>query len=320
MNSSQPKQESAKNKVRPTIIFQILLIVSFLIIFGLVYSGSTKTSVQPASVPTFSQDTQAQIIDYAQQIQMPESYQLAVSYGNLGPQLLAADAIDYDQFSLLYESMGRPLSSVQQAVLQTGSDMPIVIDQQNAHFLLNFFWALGLVNHNPILTEGMMMKYGAEGVGNFASTGGWSLGKKPATELYASAPIIPLTRVQQERLQEVSENVYRPCCNNHTAFPDCNHGMAMLGLLTLLAGNDASVDEMFEAAKYVNAFWFPQQAFETAVYFKAEMGLDYAEVFPRLAVGIDRFSASGFQNTRQWLAQNNLLNVPQNGGNSCGVT
>ena len=79
MNSSQPKQEPTKNTVRPTIVFPSLLIFSFLIIFGLVYSGSTKTSVQQAGVPTFSQDTQAQTIDYAQQIQMPESYQLAVS-------------------------------------------------------------------------------------------------------------------------------------------------------------------------------------------------------------------------------------------------
>lgn len=320
MTSSQPKQTSVKNTIRPTIVFPSLLIASFLIVLGVVYFGTTKTSVEKANVPNFSQDTQAQTIDYSQQIQLPEAYQLEVSYGNLGPQLLAAGAIDYDQFSLLYESMGRPLTPAQQTILQTGSEIPIVFDEQNAHFLLNFFWAFGLANYNPILTEGLMMQDGPENVGRFASTGGWSLGKRPATELYASAPLIPLTQVQQARLEEVTENVYRPCCNNHTAFPDCNHGMAMLGLLTLLAGNDASVDEMFDVAKNVNAFWFPQQAYETAVYFKAEMGLDYADVFPRLAVGVDVFSGSGFQNTRQWLAQNNLLAVPQNGGNSCGVT
>jgi hypothetical protein len=49
--------------------------------------------------------------------------------------------------------------------------------------------------------------------------------------------------MQQKRLEEVTIGVFRPCCDNPHAFPDCNHGMAMLGLLELMA-RDASVDEM----------------------------------------------------------------------------
>ena len=30
---------------------------------------------------------------------------------------------------------------------------------------------------------------------------------------------------------KIAKGIYRPCCNNSTYFPDCNHGMAMLGLL-----------------------------------------------------------------------------------------
>ena len=35
--------------------------------------------------------------------------------------------------------------------------------------------------------------------------------------------------------------------------------MAMLGILELMAAGDASEDQMFEAAKYISAFWFPKE-------------------------------------------------------------
>ncbi len=253
------------------------------------------------------------------QISMPDSYTLPVSLGDIGPQLLEAGAIDYDRFVQIYRQAGQPLSKVQLEILTEGSEAPIIIDENNAYFLLNFFWALGLTNQNPILEEGPMMQYGEGEIGRFASTGGWTIGTKPATALYSSTPIITLTPEQQARLEEVASAVYRPCCDNHTAFPDCNHGMAMLGLLELMASQDASADEMFEAAKYANAFWFPQQTLEMALFFKAAKGQDFAEVDAREMVGRSFSSGSGFQALHQWLVDNGLLEQAPNGGSSCGV-
>lgn len=235
------------------------------------------------------------------------------------PHLVTAGAIDADRFVRLYADSGRPLSPTQKRILSTGSDKPIVIDFQNARFLLNFFWAVGLVNQNPILTEGPLVQYSDGDIGRFASTGGWTLGDHPAAELYASAQLITLTPGQQARLEEVAANVYRPCCNNHTAFADCNHGMAMLGLLELLASQGASIKEMFAAAKAVNGFWFPQQALETAVFFKVAMNLDDVEVDPRMATGPEVFSGRGFQQVHQWLADQGLLEQAPAGGDSCGI-
>lgn len=265
--------------------------------------------VQPAAPGT----------DTSIQFRLPEQHLLPVSWGNLGPQLVAAGAIDAERFIQLYADGGRPLTTTQQELLYTASDEPIVIDYQNARFVLNFFWALGLVNQNPILTEGPLMQESNGEIGRFASTGGWTLGRHPATALYASQPLITLTSEQQARLEEVAFNVYRPCCNNHTAFADCNHGMAMLGLLELLASQNATVNEMFAAAKAVNGFWFPQQVVETAVFFKATMNLDYADVDPRLATSREIFSGSGYSQVNQWLAANELLSQSQGGGNSCGT-
>ena len=253
------------------------------------------------------------------QLKIPGSYKIEANFGDIGPQLLEAGAIDYERFVELYEGTGRPLTPAQQAFLTEGSEEPVVIDFENAHFLLNFLWAFGLTNQNTILTEGPMIAASEGDIGRFASTGGWTLGSYPSTTLYASMPMVILTADQQSRLENVANNVYRPCCNNHTAFADCNHGMAMLGLLELLASQGASEDEMYATAKAVNAFWYPQQAVETAVFFKTAMNLDYDDVEPRMAVGRDVFSGTGFRQVHQWLAENNLLEPAPNSGGSCGV-
>ncbi len=255
----------------------------------------------------------------SQQINPPEGYALPVKFGDIGPQLLANGAIEYNRFAQVYQQLGKPLTEEQIAVLTKGIDAPVVINNSNAHFLLNFFWALGLVNQNRILTEGPMMQYGRNQIGSFASTGGWTIGAKSPVELYASAPLITLSSDQQARLEKVASGVYRPCCDNPTHFPDCNHGMAMLGLLELMASQNANEDAMFTAAKYINAFWFPQQTLELATYFKASQGLDFAQVDPRQLVSSEFSSGSGFQNVHQWLASKGLLQQSGSGGGSCGV-
>jgi len=245
--------------------------------------------------------------------------ELPVRYGGFAPELIAAGVIDYAQFVKLYQEIGAPLSEQQIAILKEGIDAPVIMSKENQHFLLNLFWALGLVNKNKILTEGPMMRKGRNQVVNYASTGGWTLASKPVSELYASLPILALTSEQQERLEEVAAGVYRPCCDNPTHFPDCNHGMAMLGLLELMASQGASVDEMFAAAKTVNAFWFPQQALEVAVLFKETENVEFSQAEARQVVGQPLFSGSGFQVVHQWLAQNGKLGQVPEGGGSCGV-
>ena len=263
-----------------------------------------------------SNDDISQLIE---QVIPSDGYEVAVNYGDIGPQLLEAGAIDYEQFVQRYEAGGAPLTELQKEILVEGVDAPITIRMDNAHFLLNFFWALGLTNQNPILDEGPMMTYSEGDISRFASTGGWTLGQKDSTELYSSTAIISLSPDQQSIVETVAAGVYRPCCNNPTIFPDCNHGMAMLGLLELLAANGLSEDEMLETAKYFNAFWFPQQSLEVATYFQTTTGLSFSEVDAKLVVGPQTFSGSGFQSVHAWLGENGLLEEAPNQGGSCGV-
>lgn len=286
---------------------------------GYVLRGWPAPESVTSAAGTKPADPTATVATPIAQIALPDEFTLAVAYGDIGPQLLEAGAIDYDRFVQVYQKAGQPLAPAQLAILTKGSDRPIVFNRDTAYFLLNFFWAAGLVNQNPILTEGPMMQDGAAQIGNFASTGGWTLATKPITELYAGTPIITLTPAQQAHLEEVAAGVYRPCCNNPTSFPDCNHGMAMLGLLELMASQDVSVKEMFEAAKYVNAFWFPQQTRQITLAFQHAKGENFAEADARKFVGPGLSSASGIQAVHQWLAENDLLEQIPNSGNRCGV-
>jgi hypothetical protein len=267
------------------------------------------------------QDTQASTkLDTTalyEQINPKDGYNLSVSYGDLGPQLLANGVISYDAFAAIYQNAGSPLSAEQIEILKNGSDHEIVINAENAHYLLNFFWAVGLANRNVILTEGPMVQNSDGKFENFASTGGWSLATKPVTDLYASLDLIPLTKEQQKLVEEVTQGVYRPCCDNPTHFPDCNHGMAMLGILELMASQGATADQMFEAAKYVNAYWFPQQTLEAAVYLKANQDIDFAEADPRLIVGRSMSSASGSKRVHADLQSKGLLQQAPGQGGSC---
>ncbi len=303
---------------RDLAIKALVLLVIFVVggVGGYLVGTKMAHTDQVAASTAAHEDTAIMNMD---QVNPPDGYSIPAVFGDLGPKLVSAGAIDLAKFTDLYQSQNKPLTDEQMSVLTQSSHQEIVINPANAYFLLNFFWAFGLTNQDAILTEGPMVSQGKDKVGSFASTGGWTLGTKSPTQLYASTPIVNLTEEQQAHLLNVASEVYRPCCNNPTHFPDCNHGMAMLGLLELMASQDATEDEMFQAAKYVTAFWYPQQMFEVATLFKAAQKVDFAKADPRLVLSSQFASISGYQSVHQWLGQNGLLQQAPSSGGSCGV-
>lgn len=119
----------------------------------------------------------------------PDSYSLPVTYGQVGPHLIRAGAIDYDAFLAIYERGGAVLSNGQKAILSSGSEEAVSINLNNARFLLNFFWAAGLANSSAILRTGPMVSNDNDsGVEGYASTGGWTLTTKPLHMVYSDRP------------------------------------------------------------------------------------------------------------------------------------
>src|SRR3989339_64075 len=186
-------------------------------------------------------------------------------WGNLGARMVEAGVIDMERFENLYQQRGG-LSEADRKLLADSDNGNLVITSENSGMMLNMLWALGLGNKNPILENGPMMTYSGAGLaaealakaGNFASTGGWTLGKGNGMDHYSMHQFVTLTREQQDLVEKVAKNIYRPCCKNSTYFPDCNHGMAMLGLMEIMASQGASEPEMYKMSGEVNTLWLPK--------------------------------------------------------------
>lgn len=216
---------------------------------------------------------------------------LAVNWDDMGQKLIESGAIDQAKFESLYNG----LSEEQQAILLGDSLTEITFTHENIVFWTNVLWALGLVQESTVLSEGpMMQNMDRTPLENYASTGGWTLGSYPATELYNSARLIDLTPEQDILVARVAANVFRPCCNNPTAYPDCNHGMAVLGLLELLASQGATQDELYAAALVFNGYAFVDSYARVAAYFSLQ-GISWPDVSPRVILAPAYSSAEGAQ-------------------------
>lgn len=180
--------------------------------------------------------------------------------------------------------------------------------------LLNLLWAFGLANQNPILDSGEMMNPVYGGPSRFASTGGWTASVGDPMDHYSAHRFVELTPDQQALVERMARGIYRPCCNNGTHFPDCNHGMAMLGLLELMASQGFSEQEMWRIALEANKQWFPDAYHTIALYLKGR-GLDWAEADPKEMLGESFSSISGFRKIASMVSST----PSQGGATGCGL-
>lgn len=285
------------------------------------FQATKEKAVSPTPIPSSSASqnqaatqNQAQISELQKVVLPEEGVELPLVWGDLGRELIAKGVIDKTKFEQLFSQGGRKISEEDRQILEGSGNGSIRMTKQNANFLLDVLWAFGLANKNDVLDKGEMMRDPSR-VGNFASTGGWTLGKGKATDYYSKFSLIKLTPQQQVLVENVSKGIYRPCCGNSTHFPDCNHGMAMLGLLELLAANGVTEEQMYKTALVVNSFWFTQTYLELATYFK-ERGTSWDKVDPKEVLGVNYSSAQGY---RQIRSQIKSLPPVQQGGGSCGA-
>lgn len=179
---------------------------------------------------------------------------------------------------------------------------------------LNLLWAYGLANKNQVLESGPIMDPRYGGPTNMASVGGWTVTTGSVMDHYNKHTLTTLTGDQQALVEKIAKGIYRPCCNNSTHFPDCNHGMAMLGLLEYLASQGATEDQMWNAAITANMSWFPDQYQTIAQYLKIK-GIDAKTVTPQMLLGAEYSSGSGFARIAAQVPQSGQ----QKGGSGCGV-
>lgn len=248
---------------------------------------------------------------------LPSEANLGVTFGDVVVKMVQLGAIDRNKFLALYEGRGG-LPQTEKQLLEAVTSEKIIVSPDNAQIILNFLWPLGIVNKTNVLSDGPMGTQYKNEVGNFASTGGWTLGKVPGGQLFNKYELVKLTLEQEKTVTEIAQNIYSPCCGNSTYFPDCNHGAAMLGFLYLAVTQGMSTQEIYKEALILNSYWFPQTYSELAIYFKTQKNIVWGDVNPQEILGVNYSSAQGYKAISQQLETAGLLPKVAGGG-GCGV-
>lgn len=250
---------------------------------------------------------------------IPEKgFQSKIVLGDSIVKLVQNGVIDAPRFADIYKDRGGFPPELKD-VLTAPSNRPILLTRTNANFYVNLLWPVGLANH---MDSNKSSPVNGKSLFNFASTGGWNLGKeKNGGAYFNKLGIISLTPEREALVTKIAQNSYRPCCNNSTFFQDCNHGSALLGLLQLGAAQGLSESDLWREALAFNSFWFPQQYIYNGLYFKVVKGVDWDKVDPKVVTGKDFSSGSGSGNIQAEVAKIPNL-MPQQGGHGgagCGT-
>lgn len=258
----------------------------------------------------------ALIDEVVAQVLPEKGFQSKIALGDSVLKLAQNGVIDRDKFLAIYQNRGG-LPDELKNVLDSPSSKPILLTRENANYYVNLMWPLGLANY---MSSNKESPINGKSLFNFASTGGWNLGKEENGGAYFNKfKIVELTPEQEALVTKIAQNTYRPCCNNSTFFQDCNHGSALLGLLQLGAAQGLNEDELYREALAFNSFWFPHNYIQTALYFKAARDTDWSDVDPKVLMGKDFSAISGWYANVDAEVKRLGLVPQQEGGTACGV-
>lgn len=309
------KMEAKNGKNKNLFLPVSILVAAGILAVGMVYSANIKAGGVKASATTSA----AAAVDPLVAQVLPQSVGIPVAWGDLGKRMIEAGVIDQAKFEALYATRGGMTPEMKAMLTGTGNGQ-LVLTQDNSGYVLNLLWALGLAQQSDVLSKGPMMTNASVKPEQFASTGGWTLGVGDPMSHYAKHNLLNLTADQKALVEKVAKGIYRPCCGNSTYFPDCNHGMGMLGLLELMASQGADEATMYKAGLYANSYWFPDTYVTIAKYFQSQ-GISWDKVDPSVVLGQAYSSGQGFQNIAAQVTapQTQSGSVPKSSSPGCGA-
>ncbi|NJO23992.1 MAG: hypothetical protein HC868_15040 [Sphingomonadales bacterium] len=278
-------------------------------------------SASPAKVETgrvANSDYAQRRQDVGEQVRPKEGYQTKLVLGDIVPRMAAHGIIEWEKMETLYKGRGGIPAELKQLLTQA-SDTPLVVTRENANWLANILWPLGLSNRMAINRRSPIA---GKDLPNLASTGGWDLGKeKNGASYFNRYKLISLTQGQERKVLRIASSTYRPCCDNSTFFQDCNHGSAALAVIQLGVAQGLSDNEIYRTLLAFNSYWFGPTYVETAVYFNVVRGTSWSEVDPRRVLSRRYSTASGWHQNVHARASKvpGLLPKADEEGESCGA-
>lgn len=309
------KSRKIKKKISLNNFLKILLIFLFSLstfLLGILYEKITSNN-NSAEEFEVSQNPDSKKLASIQDKVIKKNYVFKLKWGDLGKRMLEDGVIDKVKLAQAVSGSDN-LPKDLDKYFEDGQNK-IEINQENAQFWVDVLWGLGLSNKNKILETGAMTADGD--ASNFASTGGWTIGVSDPMNYYSGHSYITLSDKQQKIVEEIAGNVYRPCCGNSTAFPDCNHGMAALGLIELMTSQGFSKAEIYKTVLAFNTYWFPETYLNNAYYLQKN-GEDYSKTSPKKLLSKAFSSAEGASTINEKVGKIEWPIFESNGG-SCGA-
>lgn len=226
------------------------------------------------------------------QVLPADGHHSQVALGESVLKLVMAGVVDRQKMTAHYARRGGIAGDLVE-LLGKPSPRPIVLTSRNAGLYVNLLWPIGLANR---MAANQGSPLNGDQRDRFASTGGWTLGKRAiGADYFNSLSIVALSASQEALVVKVARSSFRPCCDNSTFFQDCNHGSALLGLLALGASQGLNEEDLYREALAFNAFWFPENYLHTAHYFKAVKGVEWRDVDARTVMSAAFSSANGWR-------------------------
>lgn len=238
---------------------------------------------------------------------------LPARWGDSVQKLIASGALNETSLEQIVTQGGQSITPEELRVLNGTSTDNITLNSTNTAFVLDVLWAIGINNNNTIISNGSLTRFGNPD--QFASTGGYA----PLGTLHLSGMnLVNLNASEQEIAAYVAGSTYRPCCDNPTSFPDCNHGAAALGLIELMASQGNNATTIFDGVRAFSSFQFPQQYMEIGVFLAAR-GTSFDAVPAAAVMDANVSSAAGIANISNYLKANNVTLGSGSGKSGCGA-
>src|SRR3990172_8332809 len=135
-------------------------------------------------------------------------YQSRVVLGDSIVKLAREGVIDAKKLEALYAQRGG-LPEELKGILTMSSRAPMLLTAKNATLYVNILWALGLANH---METNSTSPLNGPARFNYASTGGWTLGREAnGGASFNKIPIAALTPQQEALVTRVAQHSFRPC-------------------------------------------------------------------------------------------------------------
>ncbi|KKQ07332.1 MAG: hypothetical protein A3A96_03945 [Candidatus Zambryskibacteria bacterium RIFCSPLOWO2_01_FULL_39_39] len=141
-----------KNKLEKILSLPIAIIIAgAMLSLAWMYNTRIKIPDSLQKVSVGSEKTQIQKTELEEKV-LPTRVELPITWGNIGVRLVESGTIDGEKFKALYESREQFTEEYEKLLLGDSKEK-LKINEENAGYLLNLFWALGLSNNNPILSD-----------------------------------------------------------------------------------------------------------------------------------------------------------------------